>query len=178
MRNLKLLFIAALIAAFVPSLATVCFAQANAPCDILASATPCVAAFSTTRALIKAYTGNLYQVIRQSDSTATNIVVLTDCSGYAASATQDAFCINTTCTITKIYDQTSNHNDLTLAPPGAARQAGLVQAAMMSLPRQLLYRWLPADIRCMVCWSHPEWVTAMTRPAVLRSMGRRKACIW
>jgi hydrogenase expression/formation protein HypE len=36
----------------------------------LASATPCVAAYSTTRALYAAYTGNLYQVTRQSDGTA------------------------------------------------------------------------------------------------------------
>jgi hypothetical protein len=36
-------------------------------CDLYASATPCVAAFSTTRALYRAYTGPLYQVTRQSD---------------------------------------------------------------------------------------------------------------
>jgi hypothetical protein len=30
------------------------------PCDLYASATPCVAAFSTTRALYRKYTGPLY----------------------------------------------------------------------------------------------------------------------
>ena len=120
MRKQKLLPWAALIVAFISSTSTLCPAQASGPCDIFASATPCVAAFSTTRALFASYTGSLYQVTRQSDNTTANIAVLTDGSGYAAAATQDAFCANTTCTITKIYDQTSEHNDLTLAPPGGA----------------------------------------------------------
>ena len=88
------------------------------PCDLLASATPCVAAISTTRALYRAYTGPLYQVTRQSDKTHTNIGLIRD--GYANAAAQDAFCANTTCTITRLYDQSPNHNDLTPAPPGGA----------------------------------------------------------
>jgi hypothetical protein len=58
----------------------------------------------------------LYQVTRQSDLTTTNVGLLPD--GYANAATQDAFCAGTTCTITKLYDQSSFHNDLTPAPPG------------------------------------------------------------
>jgi hypothetical protein len=88
------------------------------PCDLYASATPCVAAFSTTRALYRAYTGPLYQVTRTSDKTDTDIGLLHD--GYANAATQDKFCANTSCTITRLYDQSPNHNDLTLAPPGGA----------------------------------------------------------
>jgi non-reducing end alpha-L-arabinofuranosidase len=88
------------------------------PCDLLAPATPCVAAISTTRALYRAYTGPLYQVTRQSDKAHTNIGLLRD--GYANAATQDTFCANTSCTITKLYDQSPNHNDLTPAPPGGA----------------------------------------------------------
>ncbi len=88
------------------------------PCDLYASATPCVAAFSTTRALYSAYTGPLYQVTRQSDKTYTDIGLLPD--GYAKAAAQDTFCANTSCTITKLYDQSPNHNDLTPAPPGGA----------------------------------------------------------
>jgi non-reducing end alpha-L-arabinofuranosidase len=88
------------------------------PCDLYASTTPCVAAFSTTRALYSAYTGPLYQVTRQSDKAHTNIGLLPD--GYANTAAQDTFCINTSCTITKLYDQSPNHNDLTPAPPGGA----------------------------------------------------------
>jgi hypothetical protein len=88
------------------------------PCDLYASATPCVAAFSTTRALYKAYTGPLYQVTRQSDKASADIGLLP--GGYAKAATQDTFCANTSCTITKLYDQSPNHNDLTPAPPGGA----------------------------------------------------------
>ena len=88
------------------------------PCDLFASATPCVAAFSTTRALYRAYTGPLYQVTRQSDKTSIDVGLRPD--GYAKAATQDAFCANTSCVITKIYDESPNHNDLTAAPPGGA----------------------------------------------------------
>ncbi len=93
-------------------------AAASRPCDILASASPCVAAISTTRALYKSYKGPLYQVTRKSDHTPKDIGLLSD--GYANAATQDTFCAGTTCTITKLYDQSPNHNDLTPAPPGGA----------------------------------------------------------
>lgn len=90
---------------------------AGSPCDIYGAAqTACVAAFSTTRALYGSYAGPLYQVTRNSDMTTTNIGVLSD--GYANAAAQDGFCANTTCTITKIFDQSPHHNDLTVAPPG------------------------------------------------------------
>ena len=89
------------------------------PCDIYNRAhTPCVAAFSTTRVLFATYTGPLYQVTRQSDKTTKNIGVLSD--GYANAVTQDSFCDKTTCTITRIYDQSPRHNDLSVAPPGGA----------------------------------------------------------
>ena len=88
------------------------------PCDLYASATPCVAAFSTTRALYSGYTGPLYQVTRMNDSKSKDIGLLPD--GYADIAPQLRFCKNTFCTISKLYDQTPNHNDLTPAPPGGA----------------------------------------------------------
>jgi hypothetical protein len=88
------------------------------PCDIYAAAhDPCVSAVSTTRALYKAYNGPLYQVIRQSDGKTLNIGVVAR-GGYADAAAQDAFCANTTCWITTIYDQSPEHNDLTQAPRG------------------------------------------------------------
>jgi hypothetical protein len=97
------------------------------PCDLYAAGgTPCVAAHSTTRALYASYNGPLYQVMRLSDHAAKNIGVVQpsaspvpDPGGYANSAAQDAFCANTTCVITKIYDQSPNHNDLTQSPRGA-----------------------------------------------------------
>src|ERR1700722_18561903 len=76
------------------------------PCDIYAAGhTPCVAAHSTVRSLYAKYGGALYQVKRASDGATKNIGLLSD--GYANAAAQDAFCTNTTCIITKIYDQSS-----------------------------------------------------------------------
>ena len=82
------------------------------PCDIYgAGGTPCVAAHSTTRALYRAYNGNLYQVRRSSDNTTRNIGVLT-AGGVANAAAQDSFCANTTCVITVLFDQSGRGNDL------------------------------------------------------------------
>ncbi|MEU6538409.1 arabinofuranosidase catalytic domain-containing protein [Streptomyces sp. NPDC047000] len=95
-------------------------AAGTLPCDIYGDAgTPCVAAHSTTRALFSSYNGPLYRVTRASDGTATDIGLLA-AGGYANAAAQDTFCGGTTCRITKIYDQTSRHNDLTPAPAGTA----------------------------------------------------------
>src|ERR1019366_2757907 len=96
------------------------------PCDIYAAAgDPCVAAHSTTRALYASYNGPLYQVLRQSDGKTLDIGVVQpvaspvpDAGGYANAAAQDAFCANTYCWITTIYDQSSKHNHLTQAPRG------------------------------------------------------------
>jgi hypothetical protein len=93
-------------------------AAVSLPCDIYAAAgTPCVAAHSTVRALLAAYSGSLYQVKRASDSTTANIGTLT-AGGYANAAAQNTFCAGTTCTITEIYDQTSEHNNLIIEGPG------------------------------------------------------------
>jgi len=96
------------------------------PCDIYdAAGAPCVAAHSTTRGLYASYNGPLYQVLRQSDGKTLNIGVVQpvdspapDAGGYADAAAQDAFCANTYCWITTIYDQSPRHNDLTQAPRG------------------------------------------------------------
>src|ERR1700722_12869897 len=95
-------------------------AATQGPCDIYAaSSTPCVAANSTTRALCGVYDGALYQVKRAPDGTTTNVYPLTT-GGYANSATQDSFCANTYCSITEIYDQSGNGNNLPDAPAGGA----------------------------------------------------------
>ena len=93
------------------------------PCDIYAAVdTPCVAAHSTVRSLYAKYAGALYQVKRASDNAAENIGLLPD--GYANAATQDAFCANTTCIITKIYDQSPRRNDLAVSSGGRYRGPG------------------------------------------------------
>jgi hypothetical protein len=93
------------------------------PCDIYASAgNPCVAAHSSTRALYASYNGPLYQVMRQSDGKTLDIGLVQpgegDPGGYANAAAQDAFCANTYCWITTIYDQSGKGNHLVQAPRG------------------------------------------------------------
>src|SRR5882724_1565983 len=93
------------------------------PCDIYAAAgSPCVAAHSSTRALYASYNGPLYQVMRQSDGKTLDIGLVKpkegDPGGYADAAAQDAFCANTYCWITTLYDQSGNGNHLVQAPRG------------------------------------------------------------
>ncbi len=109
------------------------FAAGTLPCDIYASGgTPCVGAHSTVRALFGAYSGNLYQVKRASDNATTNISTLA-AGGYANAAAQDSFCAGTSCIITIIYDQSSQHNNLTISPAGGAGGAD-VGAVANALP--------------------------------------------
>jgi len=103
-------------------------ATATGPCDIYQTGnTPCVAAHSTARALYGAYNGNLYQVRRASDKTTKDIGVAAP-GGVANSAVQDTFCAGTTCTISVVYDQSPNKNDLTKAPPGGWLTNGGLEA--------------------------------------------------
>jgi len=90
---------------------------AKCPCDIYADAgTPCVAAHSTVRALFASYTGPLYQVRRTSDTAAKKDIGIISAGGYANTAAQDSFLNGKAGTISIIYDQTSNKNDLKKSP--------------------------------------------------------------
>jgi non-reducing end alpha-L-arabinofuranosidase len=93
------------------------------PCDVYAAGgCPCTAAHSSTRALYASYNGPLYQVLRQSDGKTLDIGVVQpsagDPGGYADAAAQDAFCANTYCWITTLYDQSGKKNHLVQAPRG------------------------------------------------------------
>ena len=93
------------------------------PCDVYEQGgTPCVAAHSTTRALYAAYDGPLYQVMRASDGKTLDIGVVRatadDPGGYADAEAQDAFCKDTYCWITVLYDQSGKGNHLYQAPRG------------------------------------------------------------
>jgi hypothetical protein len=88
------------------------------PCDVLEGAgNKCVSAHSTVRLLVRNYTGCLYQVQR-TDMTTQDIGVV---DGYADAAAQEAFCANTACVISIVYDQAPFGNHLTPAPPGSAK---------------------------------------------------------
>ena len=118
--------------------APVARAAASLPCDIYASGgTPCVAAYSTTRALYASYDGPLYQIQRASDGTTVNIGLLS-AGGDVNAAPQVSFCAGTTCTITKIYDQSPNHSDLPVSSGGYWKGPGPngsdIGASAMALP--------------------------------------------
>jgi hypothetical protein len=106
----------------------------SGPCDIYTSAgQPCAAAYSTIRALTKKYSGPLYQVRSGSSAqntgsggTTKDIGITAD--GFADTATQDTFCTGTTCTISILYDQSGNNNNLKVAPAGLS--GGGTYAAM------------------------------------------------
>jgi hypothetical protein len=88
------------------------------PCDIYAAANNmCVAAHSTVRALLASYAGNLYQVKRASDGMTKDIPV-SAAGGFADAAQQDMFCMGTTCTILKVYDQSGHGNTVEAEIPG------------------------------------------------------------
>ncbi len=88
---------------------------APCPCDIYkAAGTPCVAAHSMVRALYQTYNGSLYQVRRTSDNAVKDIGLTPD--GFANTAVQDSFLNGKAGTISIIYDQSPNHNDLLKSP--------------------------------------------------------------
>jgi non-reducing end alpha-L-arabinofuranosidase len=95
-------------------------AATQLPCDVYqADGTPCVGAYSTVRALYAAYAGPLYQVTRASDKTSINVVPLA-AGGVANAAPQQQFCAGTSCVISVVYDQSPQHNNLTVEGPGTA----------------------------------------------------------
>ncbi|MBB2976406.1 hypothetical protein FHX49_001981, partial [Microbacterium endophyticum] len=99
-------------------------ASPGLPCDTFADGgNPCVAAYSTVRALSASYTGALYRVTRASDGAGADVGLLN--SGYANAAAQDLFCENTVCTIVELYDQSAEGNDLTIAPVGEAGSSAI-----------------------------------------------------
>lgn len=116
------------------------------PCDVYKQGgTPCVAAHSSTRALYASYNGPLYQVMRASDGKTLDIGVVKpsagDPGGYADAAAQDAFCENTTCWITVLYDQSGHGNDLTQAPRGGF--SGNAMGGFDNLP---IADWAPVTL--------------------------------
>ncbi|GAB3970369.1 hypothetical protein GCM10029978_043530 [Actinoallomurus acanthiterrae] len=133
-----LLAVAAAVLALGTPVAVNTAAAASLPCDIYAAGgTPCATAHSTTRALFASYNGPLYQIQRKSDQKYLDIGLLS-AGGVADAAPQVSFCAGTSCTITKIYDQTANHNDLPISWGGLWKGPGPngadIGADAMALP--------------------------------------------
>ncbi len=116
------------------------------PCDVYErGGAPCVAAHSTTRALYASYDGPLYQVMRQSDGKTLDIGVVRatadDPGGYADAGAQDAFCKDTYCWITVLYDQSGKGNHLYQAPRG-----GFSGPAMGGYNNVPVADWAPVNV--------------------------------
>jgi hypothetical protein len=99
----------------------------SGPCDIYeAAATPCVAAYSTTRVIYSKYSGPLYRLRKGGTWTATSGMSggtfqnINAVGGVADIASHEAFCGTGTeaCTFSTLYDQSGKKNDLTVAPKG------------------------------------------------------------
>lgn len=119
-RNLFISIVSAVVAvpAVIIAVAACQGGRPEGPCDVYAKGgSPCASAHSTTRALFKDYNGPLYQVMRASDGKKLDIGIVNP-YGYADSEAQDAFCADTYCWITVIYDQGPSGNDLEQAPRG------------------------------------------------------------
>ena len=71
-----------------------------------------------TRALYARFDGPLYRV-RRTDGAERDIGVV-GAGGLADADSQDRFCGRLACTVTRIYDQSSNHNDLRIESRGGA----------------------------------------------------------
>jgi len=105
-------------------------------CDIFDSGgTPCVAAFSLTRALYAAYTGPLYLVRNGDTGEASDISVIT-AGGTANSSAQEHFCGDALCVVERIYDQSPFGNHLGmehgapwLSPPRNSQDTGVNMTA-------------------------------------------------
>ncbi len=121
-------------------------ARPEGPCDIYAKGgAPCVAAHSSTRALLASYDGPLYQVMRQSDGRTLDIGVVKpsagDPGGYADAVAQDEFCKDTYCWITILYDQSGKDNHLYQAPRG-----GFSGPAMGGYNNVPMADWAPVTV--------------------------------
>ncbi len=118
------------------------FDPTKPPCDTYKDdGGSCVAAHSTVRRLSSAYFGPLYQVRAGGSNTGTggtttDIGVGAD--GFADSAAQDTACGISSCTISIIYDQSGQGNDLMHTPAGGGFKPGADnEANAKSIPATL-----------------------------------------
>jgi len=99
------------------------------PGDIAAAAgTPMVAAHAVTRALFAAYSGRLFQARRPSDGTTQDINTVGP-GGLVDLNALNTFCGTATCTVTRLYDQTGNANDMSQAAVASQPTVGFWTAA-------------------------------------------------
>ncbi|HEY4103510.1 MAG TPA: arabinofuranosidase catalytic domain-containing protein [Polyangiaceae bacterium] len=115
------------------------------PGDIaVAAGTPMVAAHSVTRAMYAAYNGKLFQVYRPTDMK-TQDINTTGAGGLVDLNALNTFCANTTCTVSKLYDQSGNGNDMSQTAAGSRPTVGFWTASNGSKYPIIVskgYQWL------------------------------------
>jgi hypothetical protein len=149
--------------------------SSTGPCDIYAKAgNPCVAAHSTVRALLGAYSGKLYQV-RNTAGTTKDILTLTP-GGFADGLSQDSFCSGTTCVITVVYDQSGKGNDLwyqgsTMVPGSTSSTPSKATSESLTLSTHKVYSlyinpnnsyWVDASKSGIALAAQPEGMYMVT----------------
>ena len=145
------------------------------PCDIYKNAgNPCVAAHSTVRALVGAYSGKLYQV-RNAAGATKDILTLTP-GGVADGLSQDSFCSGTTCVTTVLYDQSGHGNDLwyqgsTMVPASTSSRPATATTESLTLNGHKVYSlyinpnnsyWVDASKSGIATGSQPEGLYMVT----------------
>ena len=129
-----------------------------------------MAAYSTVRALYHGYFGPMYQVTRASDGSSKQIWTSRP-GGYAAAAAQTAFCAGTTCTISRIYDQSGHGNTLGIEPIGGNGSPD-VGAIANALPVTIDGHLVTGSR------SRPGSGTGTTSPTASRPAASRRARTW
>jgi non-reducing end alpha-L-arabinofuranosidase len=112
------------------------------PCGVIADDpgdAKCATAHSTVRVIVPGYSGALYQLCKGGSSPGPSsckgtTVDIMPKDGYADVDAHEEFCGTEACTITKIYDQSGNGNDLEPAPKGGAKATPDNPAKAMALP--------------------------------------------
>jgi hypothetical protein len=111
------------------------------PCDVLEGAgVECVSAHSTVRVIVSGYTGPLYQLCKGNavagpSSCQGETKNIESVNGYADVETHEAFCGGApNCTITTLFDQSGQGNDLEPAPRGGAKPTPDLPADASALP--------------------------------------------
>jgi len=145
------------------------------PCDIYSRAgNPCVATYSTVRALFGGYSGKLYQV-RNAAGATKDILTLTP-GGAADGGSQDTFCMGTTCVITVVYDQSGKGNDLwyqgsTMVPGSPSSKPATATSESLTLNGHKVYSlyinpgnsyWVDASKSGIALGSQPEAMYMVT----------------
>lgn len=138
------------------------------PCDLVAGG--CSAAYSFSRSMRAAYTGNLFKLTRASDSTSLDIGQST--GSVVDQAAIDTFCKNTMCRYSKVYDHSGNGNDIT---PGSTVVPPYSVDAAYNLPRYYYASGVNGGAGFYYYWQQPSGLSNHTPTGLPVGTGSKSA---